>query len=173
MINLPNREHMLKLALDKVKDSYDFIIIDCSPSLGLITVNALTAADSVMIPVQCEYFALEGLGKLLNTIKIVQGRLNPELEILIRRKDRSYFFSIYQFKEFNSPLTHFLYQNQYDGEYLLPEFKHMDFLWLMKYDFVDDDKCDWIKQIVRNLSGVQLVAEMTPDQIKNKGNMVF
>jgi chromosome partitioning protein len=81
MINLPNREHMLKLALDKVKDSYDFIIIDCSPSLGLITVNALTAADSVMIPVQCEYFALEGLGKLLNTIKIVQGRLNPELEI--------------------------------------------------------------------------------------------
>jgi chromosome partitioning protein len=72
---------MLKFALDKVKDDYDFIIIDCSPSLGLITVNALTAADSIMIPVQCEYFALEGLGKLLNTIKIVQGRLNPELEI--------------------------------------------------------------------------------------------
>lgn len=81
MINLPNREHMLKLALDKVRENYDYIIIDCSPSLGLITVNALTAADSVMIPVQCEYFALEGLGKLLNTIKIVQGRLNPELEI--------------------------------------------------------------------------------------------
>jgi chromosome partitioning protein len=81
MINLPNREHMLKRALEKVKDDYDFIIIDCSPSLGLITVNALTAANSVMIPVQCEYFALEGLGKLLNTIKIVQGRLNPELEI--------------------------------------------------------------------------------------------
>jgi chromosome partitioning protein len=81
MINLPNREHMLKLALDKVRDNYDFIIIDCSPSLGLITVNALTAADAVMIPVQCEYFALEGLGKLLNTIKIVQGRLNPDLEI--------------------------------------------------------------------------------------------
>lgn len=81
MINLPNREHMLKQALDKIKDQYDFIIIDCSPSLGLITVNALTAADSVMIPVQCEYFALEGLGKLLNTIKIVQGRLNQDLEI--------------------------------------------------------------------------------------------
>lgn len=81
MINLPNREHMLKFALDKVRDQYDFILIDCSPSLGLITVNALTAADSVIIPVQCEYFALEGLGKLLNTIKIVQGRLNPELEI--------------------------------------------------------------------------------------------
>lgn len=81
MINLPNREHMLKLALDKVRDIYDFIVIDCSPSLGLITVNSLTAADSVMIPVQCEYFALEGLGKLLNTIKIVQGRLNQSLEI--------------------------------------------------------------------------------------------
>ncbi|MGB0915273.1 MAG: ParA family protein [Crocinitomicaceae bacterium] len=81
MINLPNREHMLKFALDKVKEKYDYIIIDCSPSLGLITVNSLTAADSVMIPVQCEYFALEGLGKLLNTIKIVQGRLNTELEI--------------------------------------------------------------------------------------------
>ena len=81
MINLPNREHMLKFALEKIKDQYDFIIIDCSPSLGLITVNALTAADSVIVPVQCEYFALEGLGKLLNTIKIVQGRLNTDLEI--------------------------------------------------------------------------------------------
>ncbi len=81
MINLPNREHKLKFALEKIKDDYDFIIIDCSPSLGLITVNALTAADSVMVPVQCEYFALEGLGKLLNTIKIVQGRLNTDLEI--------------------------------------------------------------------------------------------
>jgi chromosome partitioning protein len=81
MINMPNREQMLKKALEKIKADYDFIIIDCSPSLGLITVNALTAADSVMVPVQCEYFALEGLGKLLNTIKIVQGRLNPELEI--------------------------------------------------------------------------------------------
>src|SRR5690606_12300658 len=81
LINMPNRERMLKMALDKVRDGYDFIIIDCSPSLGLITVNALTASDSVMIPVQCEFYALEGLGKLLNTIKIVQGRLNPELEI--------------------------------------------------------------------------------------------
>jgi chromosome partitioning protein len=81
MINMPNREQILRLALEKVKDDYDFIIIDCSPSLGLVTVNALTAADSVIVPVQCEYFALEGLGKLLNTIKIVQTRLNPNLEI--------------------------------------------------------------------------------------------
>jgi chromosome partitioning protein len=81
MINVPNREMIMKRALAKIKDDYDFIIIDCSPSLGLITVNALTAADSVIIPVQCEYFALEGLGKLLNTIKIVQSRLNTELSI--------------------------------------------------------------------------------------------
>ena len=81
MINLPNRENMMNKTIDKIKDDYDFIFIDCSPSLGLITVNALTAADSVIIPVQCEYFALEGLGKLLNTIKIVQGRLNTNLDI--------------------------------------------------------------------------------------------
>jgi chromosome partitioning protein len=81
MIQLANRERMMKLVLEKVKDEFDFIIVDCSPSLGLITINALTAADSVIIPVQCEYFALEGLGKLLNTIKIVQNRLNPELAI--------------------------------------------------------------------------------------------
>jgi len=81
MINLPNREKMMRMAIDKVKENYDFIIIDCSPSLGLITINSLTAADSVIIPVQCEYFALEGLGKLLNTIKIVQTRLNNDLAI--------------------------------------------------------------------------------------------
>ena len=81
MINMEGREFKLRQALDKIKDQYDFIIIDCSPSLGLITVNSLTAADSVLIPVQCEYFALEGLGKLLNTIKIIQGRLNTDLEI--------------------------------------------------------------------------------------------
>ena len=81
IINLPNREKMMKKIIDIVKDHYDFIIIDCSPSLGLITVNSLTASDSVIIPVQCEYLALEGLGKLLNTIKIIQSRLNPELDI--------------------------------------------------------------------------------------------
>lgn len=81
MINLPNREKMMRKVISKIRDRYDFIIIDCSPSLGLITVNALTASDSVIIPVQCEYFALEGLGKLLNTIKIVQARLNPALDI--------------------------------------------------------------------------------------------
>ena len=81
MLNMPEREFMLKKVVEKVRDKYDYILIDCSPSLGLITVNALSAADSIIIPVQCEYFALEGLGKLLNTIKIIQSRLNQELEI--------------------------------------------------------------------------------------------
>jgi len=81
MINYPNREMVMKAILEPVKDQYDFVVIDCSPSLGLITVNALVAAHSVVVPVQCEFFALEGLGKLLNTIKIVQSRLNPDLQI--------------------------------------------------------------------------------------------
>ena len=81
MLNLPNREKVLRHVIEKIRSDYDFILIDCSPSLGLITVNSLTAADSVIIPVQCEYFALEGLGKLLNTIKIIQSKLHTELEI--------------------------------------------------------------------------------------------
>lgn len=81
LVNIESREDKMKEALVDVKDDYEFVIIDCSPSLGLITINALTAADSVIIPVQCEYFALEGLGKLLNTITIIQSRLNTDLEI--------------------------------------------------------------------------------------------
>lgn len=81
LLEMPNRERMMEGALKSLKSQYDFIIIDCSPSLGLITTNALVTADSVMIPVQCEYFALEGLGKLLNTIKIIQNNLNKNLDI--------------------------------------------------------------------------------------------
>ncbi|GHT07939.1 chromosome partitioning protein ParA [Bacteroidia bacterium] len=81
MLGFENREKVLKEVLVKLKDQYDFVLIDCSPSLGLITVNSLTAADSVIVPVQCEYFALEGISKLLNTIKIIKSKLNPALEI--------------------------------------------------------------------------------------------
>ena len=81
MLNLERRELLLKNILAQVKDEYDYILIDCSPSLGLITVNALTASDSVIIPVQCEFFALEGIAKLLNTIKIIKSKLNPDLKI--------------------------------------------------------------------------------------------
>ena len=81
MLNIDHREKVIAQLLAPIRDEYDYILIDCSPSLGLITVNSLTAADSVIIPVQCEYFALEGIGKLLNTIKIIKSKLNPKLEI--------------------------------------------------------------------------------------------
>jgi chromosome partitioning protein len=81
LVDKENREYMLKQALASIKDDYDYILIDCAPSLGLLTLNALTAADSVVIPIQCEYYALEGLGKLLNTIKSVQKIHNPQLDI--------------------------------------------------------------------------------------------
>ena len=81
MLNLDNRERVLKNILDPLRPEYDYILIDCAPSLGLITVNALTAADSVIIPVQCEYFALEGISKLLNTIRIIKSKLNTKREI--------------------------------------------------------------------------------------------
>ena len=81
MLNMENREHMIAKILEPLRGEYDYILIDCSPSLGLITVNSLTAADSIIIPVQCEYFALEGISKLLNTIKIIKQKLNPKLEI--------------------------------------------------------------------------------------------
>lgn len=100
-------------------------------------------------------------------------RLNNDIEIHLRKKERSYYFSVYQSPEPNSFLVHYLYHNHCDGEYLLPEFKHMDFLWLMKGDLVDAEKSEWIKQSVRNINGVQLVAELTNEQIRNKGNMVF
>jgi len=81
LLNQEQREYKMKSFLEKVQNDYDYIMIDCSPSLGLLTVNALTAANAVIIPVQCEYFALEGLGKLLNTVKMIQARLNPQLQI--------------------------------------------------------------------------------------------
>lgn len=81
MLGMPDRERIMRRMIDQLRADYDYILIDCSPSLGLITVNSLTASDAVVIPVQCEYFALEGLGKLLNTIKIIQKRLNPQLDI--------------------------------------------------------------------------------------------
>ena len=87
MLNLKNREKILKEVLAPLKEEFDYILIDCSPSLGLITINALTAADSVIIPVQAEYFALEGISKLLNTIKIIKSKLNPALEILLTMYD--------------------------------------------------------------------------------------
>ncbi len=109
----------------------------------------------------------------LNNMLGYTFRLNPEIEIHLKKKNRSYYFQVYEYKLRNSFLTHYIYHNQNDGEYLLPEFKHMDFLWLMKGDCVDDEQCKQIIQSIKNINGVQLVAELTNEQIKNKGNMVF
>ncbi len=122
----------------------------------------------ITAPVKNYQFCLQ-----LNNQLGYQFRLNNDIEIHLRRKERSYYFSVYQSPEPNSFLVHYLYHNHCDGEYLLPEFKHMDFLWLMKGDLVDAEKGEWIKQSVRTMNGVQLVAELTNEQIKNKGNMVF
>ena len=99
-------------------------------------------------------------------------RLNPDLEIHLQKKGRQYFFSVYQ-HAVNNFLSHFIYHNQYDGEYLLPELKHMDFLWLVKGETVPDEECRKLIQSIKNVNGVQLVAELTNEQIKNKGNLVF
>lgn len=109
----------------------------------------------------------------LNSISGYDFRLNPEIEIQLRKKDRNYFFSIYEFTEPASSLTHYIYHNHFDGEYLLPEFRHMDFLWLMKGNIYDDEKCSWILQTVRQIGSVQMIAELTNEKIKNKGNMIF
>ena len=110
---------------------------------------------------------------LFNTLLGFNFKLNADLEIHLRKKNRNYFFNIYESKEPNSFLSHFLYHNQFDGEYLLPEFKHMDYLWLMKGDSVEDVKCNWIKGAIKSINGVQLVTELTNEQIKTKGNIVF
>ncbi len=100
-------------------------------------------------------------------------KLKADSEIHLRRKGRDYFFFVYEDATDNNNLRHFIYQNQFDGEYLLPEFKHLDFLWLIKGDHLDDAQCAETIQSIKNISGVQLVAELTYEKIKNKGNLVF
>jgi hypothetical protein len=100
-------------------------------------------------------------------------RSNHELEIQLTKKERKYFFGIYEFREPGNALQHFLYNNQFDGEYLLPEFKHLDFLWLLKGDTVADEKLLYLMNSVRSVSGVQLVMELSQDKIRNKGHLIF
>jgi hypothetical protein len=109
----------------------------------------------------------------LNNVTGYDFRLNPDIEIQLKKKERNYFFSIYEFAEPASSLTHYIYHNQFDGEYLLPEFRHMDFLWLMKGNIYDEEKCTWLLQNARQINGVQMVAELTNEKIRNKGNMIF
>ena len=100
-------------------------------------------------------------------------RLNPDIEIHVQKKSRQYYFPVYQHTVHGTFLNHFIYHNQYDGEYLLPEFKHMDFLWLIKGDYIPDEQYKGLIKSVRAMNGVQLVAELTNEHIKTKGNLVF
>ena len=108
----------------------------------------------------------------LNSSFGLDFRIN-DLEMKLIKKKREYFFSVYEFKEESGSLEHFIYNNQFEGEYLLPEFKHFDFLWLMKGDKVNDESLEQTIQIIRSINSVQLVAELPKDQIKNKENLVF
>jgi hypothetical protein len=100
-------------------------------------------------------------------------RSNNELEIQLTKKQRKYFFGIYEYREPGNALQHFLYNNQFDGEYLLPEFRHLDFLWLQKGDTVPDEKLAHLLNSVRGVPGVQLVMELAQDKIRNKGHLIF
>jgi hypothetical protein len=100
-------------------------------------------------------------------------RINNEIEIQLTRRQRKYFFGVYEHREGGTSLQHFLYNNQFDGEYLLPEFKHLDFLWLLKGDVVGDEKLQDLLGSIRTVPGVQLVMELVQDKIKNKGHLIF
>ena len=122
----------------------------------------------IMAPVKNYFFCWR-----LNNILGTSFTLNNSLEIVLRKKQRHYFFNVYEYNEPNTALVHYIYHNQFDGEYLLPEFKNLDFLWLMKGENVDDEKCTHIISSIKEINEVQLVAELTNEKIVNKGNMVF
>ena len=122
----------------------------------------------IMAPIKNYLFCWQ-----INNTLGIEFRLNNEVEIHLRKKKRDYFFNLYEWGEPESYLTHYLYHNQYDGEYLLPEFRNFDFLWLMKGDMVEDEKFIKITAAIKSIESVQLVAELSSEQIKNKGNMVF
>ena len=127
-----------------------------------------TRVLGIMAPVKDYQFCW-----FINTSTGLDFRLNPDLEIKLIRKKRDYFFSLYEYNEPNKFLSHYIYKNHFDGEYLLPEFKHLDFLWLMKGDEVSDEALQETVQTIRSIQQVQLVAELTVDKISNKENLVF
>ena len=109
----------------------------------------------------------------LNQILRFDFRNNNEIEIQLNKKKRDYFFAVFEFREKNNSLVHYLYNNQFDGEYLLPEFKHLDFLWLMKGETVDDEKLNRLMQAIRSINSVQLVMEITNEKVRNRGHLIF
>jgi hypothetical protein len=127
-----------------------------------------TRLIGIMAPVKDYLFCWQ-----VNSLLGVDFRINNELEIQLRRKDRNYFFAVYEYSQPATCLMHYLYNNQNDGEYLLPELKHLDFLWLLKDDFVSDDYVNDLVYSLKTLSGVQLVVELTNEKIKHKEHLVF
>ena len=109
----------------------------------------------------------------LNHLLHFDFRINNDIEIQLQKKRRDYYFSVFEYREPTGSLVHYLYNNQYDGEYLLPEFRHLDFLWLMKDDIVPDAYFQQIHDSVKSIAGVQLVMELTNEKIKNKGHLIF
>jgi hypothetical protein len=122
----------------------------------------------IMAPIKNYQFCWQ-----LNNLLGIDFRINHELEIQLKKKNRNYFFAVYEYPEPSTCLKHYLYNNQNDGEYLLPEFKHLDFLWLLKDDYVPDDALQNLVQSIRSVSGVQLVIELTNEKIKNREHLVF
>lgn len=122
----------------------------------------------VMAPVKDYQFVWQ-----LNGLLGLDFRVNNDIEIQLTKKKRNYFFAVYEFKEPTGSLEHYIYNNQFDGEYLLPEFRNLDFLWLMKGDMVTDPYLQQVINDIRSISGVQLVTELTHEKIKNKEHMVF
>jgi hypothetical protein len=122
----------------------------------------------IVMPVKDYQFSWQ-----LNQLLGFNFRVNNDIEIQLSKKNRKYFFSIYEYKVPSVTLTHYLYNNQFDGEYLLPEFKHLDFLWLIKGDAAAADDLKALLQAIRSLPGVQLVTEMTNEKIKNKQHLIF
>ena len=109
----------------------------------------------------------------LNNLMGIDFRINNDIEIQLSKKDRNYFFAVYEFCEPTGSLSHYLYNNRFDGEYLLPEFKHLDFLWLMKGDVVNEESLLQTINDIKEISGVQLVIELTNEKIRNKEHLVF
>jgi hypothetical protein len=110
---------------------------------------------------------------LINSILSFDFRLNTEVEIQLKKKGRNYFFDVYSFCETDHELEHFIYNNQFEGEYLLPEFKHFDFLWLIRADFIPEEGFAMLQQNLKKINGIQLVTELTREKIKNKENLIF
>lgn len=169
LIHMSQREFKMKEALKPIVDQYDFILIDCSPSLGIVTVNALTAADAVIIPVQCEYFALEGLGKLLNTIKIVQSNLNPELSIegvLLTMYDARTRLSQQVVKEVRTHFHHLVFETIIKRNVRVSEAPSYG-LPVLLHDAESQGAVNYIKLAREILMKNNLISEKKQDEILN------